>query len=128
MVQYGKGYDLKEAATKLSPVEGYTDVVIHGTPDSFGVWHNGKWEYIDQRSLATFLKNNPEYNVGAIRLISCSTGANSNGIAQHLSNKLGVNELAPTDTLYIYPNGTTVIGPNPYTNIGNWALFTPGKH
>ncbi|MBP3459528.1 MAG: RHS repeat-associated core domain-containing protein, partial [Lachnospiraceae bacterium] len=128
LVQQGEGYNLKEAATKISPVEGYTDVVIHGTSDSFGVWHNGKWEYINQRSLATFLKNNPEYNGGAVRLISCSTGAKPDGIAQQLANKLGVDVLAPSDTLYIYQNGSTVIGPNPYTNTGDWKLFMPGKY
>ena len=63
-----------------------------------------------------------------MRLISCSTGAKSDGIAQQLANKLGVNVLAPSDTLYIYPNGSTVIGPNSYTNTGNWTLFIPGKH
>ncbi|MDE6903376.1 MAG: hypothetical protein K2P76_00245 [Lachnospiraceae bacterium] len=112
----------------MSPMEGYTDVVAHGTPDSFGVWHNDKWVYIDQRSLANYLKNHPEYKGGQVRLISCSTGANPNGIAQQLSNKLGVNVLAPSDTLYIYPNGTIVIGPNPYNNTGTWEQFTPGKH
>ena len=127
LVQPGEGYNLKEAATKISPIEGYTDVVIHGTPDSFGVWHNGKWEYIDQRSLTNFLKNNPEYKGGPVRLISCSTGAKSDGIAQQLANKLGVEVMAPSDTLYIYPNGSTVIGPNPYTNSGSWESFKPGK-
>ncbi len=128
LVQPGKGYNLKEAATKIKSIEGYTDVVIHGTPDSFGVWHNGRWEYIDQRSLATFLKNNSEYTGGPVRLISCSTGAKSDGIAQQLANKLGVDVLAPSDTLYIYPNGTIVIGPSPYKNTGSWEVFTPGKH
>ncbi|MBD5461986.1 MAG: RHS repeat-associated core domain-containing protein, partial [Lachnospiraceae bacterium] len=128
LVQPGKGYKLKEAAKSISPVEGYTDVAVHGTPDSFGVWHNGNWEYIDQRSLATFLKNNPEYNGGAVRLISCSTGAKSDGIAQQLANKLGVDVLAPSNTLYIFQDGSTVIGPNSCTNTGKWELFTPGKH
>ena len=41
LVQAGEGYGLKEVATKIDPVEGYTDVVVHGTSDSFGVWHNG---------------------------------------------------------------------------------------
>ena len=127
LVQPGEGYNLKEAATKINPIEGYTDVVLHGTPDSFGVWHNGKWQYIDQRSLANFLKHNPEYNGGPVRLISCSTGAKSDGIAQQLANKLGVDVMAPSDTLYIYPNGSTVIGPNPYTNTGSWENFKPGK-
>ncbi len=128
LIQKGQGYELKEAAGRLQPVEGFTDVAVHGNPNSFGVMHNGKWEYIDQRSMATYLKNNPEYNGGAIRLISCSTGAKVNGIAQNLSNKLGVNVLAPSDTLYIHPNNTMTIGSNPFQNTGTWNLFIPGKH
>ncbi len=128
LIQKGQGYELKEAAGRLQPVEGFTDVAVHGNPNSFGVMHNGKWEYIDQRSMATYLKNNPEYNRGAIRLISCSTGAKVNGIAQNLSNKLGVNVLAPSDTLYIHPNNTMTIGSNPFQNTGTWNLFIPGKH
>ena len=74
------------------------------------------------------MKNNPEYSGGPVRLISCSTGAKQNGIAQQLSNKLGVKVLAPSDTLYIYPNGSTVIGPNAYTDTGRWELFVPRKY
>lgn len=120
--------NLKIYSQKIPAKDGYTDVVIHGTPNSFAVLHNGKWEYIDQRSLATYLKNNIGYSGGPVRLISCSTGADPNGIAQQLANKLGVNVLAPTDTLYVYPNGSMTIGSTPTSNTGSWVEFYPGVH
>ena len=128
LVQRGKGYNLKTVSQNIVPLEGYTDVVVHGTPESFVVWHNGHWVSLDQRSLATFLKKSSEYSGGPVRLISCSTGAKANGIAQHLANKLGVDVIAPSDTLYVFWDGRLVIGPKPSTNIGEWRVFKPGVH
>lgn len=42
---------------RVTFVEGYTDVIVHGAlPNQVGVMHNGEWVYFDQRSLANFLK------------------------------------------------------------------------
>lgn len=41
-----------------------------------------------------------------------STDTKWNGIAKQLSNKLGVNVFVPSDRLYIYDNGSIVIGSN----------------
>lgn len=75
----------------------YTDVIVHGSANAFEVMRNGKWIKLNQRSMATFLKNNVGYTGGNIRIISCTTGASSNGIAKQLANKLGVNVLAPSN-------------------------------
>ena len=37
LVQRGKGYNLKTVSQNIVPLEGYTDVVVHGTPESFVV-------------------------------------------------------------------------------------------
>jgi len=34
--------------------------------------------------------------------------------------------LAPTDTLWAYPNGTLVIGPDAITQTGKWVPFFLG--
>ena len=44
-----------------------------------------------------------------------------------LANKMGVTVRAPSDTLYIYPNGKMVIGPNMFTNTGRWIDYHPQK-
>jgi RHS repeat-associated protein len=122
----GRGDPLKRAADWVKPQQGAHDVLVHGTPESFQVLHNGKVVTIDQRSLATFMKKSG-YSGGDVRLLSCSTGACDAGAAQNLANKLGAKVTAPTDTLWIHRDGTLTIGPNPSVNTGTWRTFAPGK-
>lgn len=124
----GKGEELARFAKSIKPEPGYTDVVIHGTPNSVAIMHNGKWVYLDQRRLSTMLKHDKEFSKNkAIRLISCSTGANTAGFAQNLANKLGVKVKAPSDTLWVFPNGKMRIGPNQFMNTGHWVTYKPYK-
>jgi hypothetical protein len=59
-------------------------------------------------------------------LLSCKTGALSNGFAQNLANKLGVPVTAPSNTLWAYPSGRLTIGTTPAANNGYWLRFLPG--
>ena len=127
-VYVGKGEALARFAKSIKPEPGYTDVVVHGTPNSVAIMHNGKWVYLDQRRLSTMLRHDKEFSKNkAIRLISCSTGANTAGFAQNLANKLGVKVKAPSDTLWVFPNGKMRIGPNQFTNTGHWVNYKPYK-
>ena len=103
------------------------DVVVHGNPNTVSVMKNGDWVELDHRRLAKFLKSDRGYSKGNIRLISCSTGKESKGFAQNLANKMGVSVMAPSDTLYIYPNGKVVIGPNQFKNTGKWITYHPER-
>jgi LysM domain len=113
------------AAKWIKPVDGYYDVVVHGTPDAVAINRGGTWVYLDQRSLATYISRQADYDGSAVRLVSCSTGQLDFGMAQNLSNKMGVQIMAPTDTLFVFPSGRTVIGPNQFTNSGEWRFFSP---
>ena len=64
---------------------------MHGAPynQQVAVMHNGKWVYLNQRSLAKYLKQDSGYIRGPIRLLSCGTGSTQNGFAQNLANKMG---------------------------------------
>jgi hypothetical protein len=42
-------------------------------------------------------------------------------------NKMGVSVMTPSDTLYIYPNGQVVIGPNQFKNTGKWITYHPER-
>ena len=88
---------------------------------------NNRWVDLDHRRLAKFLKSDSGYKKGNIRLISCSTGKDAKGFAQNLANKMGVSVMAPSDTLYIYPNGKTVIGPSSTKNTGKWITYKPER-
>ena len=122
----GRADKLAQAKTWIKPSQGWYDVVVHGTSSSFEVLHNGEWVKVDQRRLATFMKKTG-YNGENVRLISCSTGGGISPIAQDLSNKLGVEVMAPTDTLWIHPNGKMTIGPTSLEHTGSWTKFSPGK-
>ena len=62
LIGKGEGEVFGKYASKATPVDGYTDVIIHGAPpNKVGVMHNGKWVYLDQRSLANYLKQDAGY-------------------------------------------------------------------
>lgn len=119
--------NLARFASRMEKEAGFTDVIIHGTSTSADYYLNGRWVKLDQRSLALMLKKDPGYNSGNIRLVSCSTGALDTGFAQNLANKLGVTVKAPSDTLWVFPNGRVVIGASYTKNTGTWKTFKPQK-
>ena len=121
----GAGDRLGDAAKWVKPIEGTFDVVVHGSENAFHVLHKNQWVEINHRSLATFVKKQG-YTGGDVRLISCSSGACSNGVAQNLSNKLGADVAAPSNTIWIHPNGKLTIGDSATQNTGVWNIFTAG--
>lgn len=118
-VPKGEGEIFGINTLRAKPVDGYHDVIIHGsvnadlsTRNKFSVFHNGSHVEIDHCSLAKYIKKDTNYNGGPIRLLSCATGADAKGIAQDLANKLGVEVMAPSDILWAFPNGRLTIGKN----------------
>lgn len=127
LVKSGPGEKFGQYAMKAPPKPGYTDVIIHGNPDTdlVSVYHNGKWTDMDQRRLAKYVKHDIGYKSGPIRLISCSTGTKE--FAQNFANKMGVEVIAPSDTVWTHSDGRLTIGPKSYINNGNWNTFKPKK-
>jgi RHS repeat-associated protein len=117
---------VKEAnrLNKISPINGFHDVAVHGTPHGFWYKHAGKWVQIKTNTLASFIKKS-NYQGGNIRLLSCNTGATGATAAQNLANRMNVDVLAPTNTVWVYPNGTMTVGASAGTNTGTWKVFTP---
>lgn len=111
-----------EYAKRIQHIEGYEDQVIHG--DKYGFEINdlsGKSaaQYTAQE-FADVLREDPNYHGGNIRLISCETGSGEDCVAQELADILGVDVLAPSDKIYLSPDGTMKIGK---TGSGKWILF-----
>lgn len=127
LVKHGQGEKFGEYATRAKPKDGYTDVIIHGNPetDKVSVYHNGEWVDIDQRRLSNYVKQDMGYEKGPIRLISCSTGTKE--FAQNFANKMGVKVIAPSDTVWAHSDGKLTIGPKSYINNGKWIEFNPRK-
>jgi RHS repeat-associated protein len=111
-------------ANRIPSINGFHDVLVHGTPHGFQYNNSGKWVDINANTLANFVgKGN--YQGGNIRLISCNTGGEGATAAQNLANRMGVDVLAPTDKVWVYSNGSMTIGPKPNVNTGTWKIFTP---
>ena len=131
-------------ADKIKPIEGYGDIVIHGTPDSLLI--NGldgeQWEY-GAKEAAEMIRNSREFHGQPIRLIACQTGAKENGIAQQIADELGVEVMAPTEIANVDINGEIFISNNDvivdewnranaeerkhFKQTGEWKIFKPRK-
>ena len=119
---------------------GNFDVIAHGSSHMIEVMTSKGPIAVNQRIASKLIKNNPNYKSNQpIRLLSCETGTCSTGFAQNLANKMGVPVQAPTDLVWAYPNGTTIVAPrisnistSPYFNIpdlvhqGSFRTFFPG--
>lgn len=124
----GRDGNLGAAAAKITPQPGVFDVVVHGDANGFYVQNaDGSWAEINANNMAQYISKNG-YAGEPIRLVSCSTGSCSAGAAQNLANQLGVSVQAPSDTVWIHPNGQLTIGTSPTTNTGTWNTFVPQGH
>jgi hypothetical protein len=116
---------------------GFFDVVAHGSPTKVQVnTHNGD-VIVDHKVLGRLIQKSEGFNGQNIRLLSCSTGAIDEGIAQNLANKLNVKVMAPSEVLWATPKGELFISPmqsvggvtipKPVTpHKGEWRIFEPG--
>lgn len=120
-------------AEKVKPIEGYEDVVCHGDKLGFAFRDaDGKESSISVNELADILRKDPSYKGGAIRLLSCETGAEDAITAQALADEMNVNVLAPTDFLWIGSEGQMRICVDQKTamkgiSTGEWRLFKPKR-
>ena len=118
-----------EYAKKVKSIKGYEDVFIHGDADGFSIFDaDGRQAArYTPRDFADILRQDPNYRGGDIRLCSCGTGAADSISAKTLAYQLGVNILAPSDTLWILPDGGLSIGAKPTSDTGKWILFKGRK-
>ncbi len=120
-------------ASKRSDVDpdGFFDVVAHGSPNKIQIETPNGPVLVDHRTAARMIEQQPGYNGQNVRLLSCSTGACETGFAQNLANKLNVEVQAPTDLLWAYPNGKTLVAPKAINgqpdlrNLGEIKIFQP---
>ncbi|MEV0543107.1 hypothetical protein [Nocardia salmonicida] len=103
---------------KVKPMPQIFDVGIHGAPKYVGLQvRDGQadlpknWRNFSHREVSRILQGHGWVPGQPIRLLSCRTGMNPDGFAQNLSNRLGVAVYAPTEILWIYPNGRIAVAP-----------------
>lgn len=139
---------LHRNAQKVEKIDGYEDIVCHGTPDLFGIDIVGKgnesdFMHLTPKEFAEKIRKSNGYNGGNIRLISCQSGAKDNGAAQKLADELNVKVYAPTEIVNIDEDGRIFVTDNEvladmwynapesekdkFTETGEWKVFEPRK-
>lgn len=66
-------YDqLFKNADKIKPIEGYDDIICHGSPDGLLIYglRGEEWTYTAKEA-AEIIRNSKEFTGKSIRLISC---------------------------------------------------------
>ena len=115
---------LASYAKKIPKMDGYYDVVMHGTDTAVWFFETK----IDAYTLSQIIRQRPDYKKGTpIRLLSCNTGNTDNTgncVAQLLANELGVTVIAPNIKLHVYPDGKYTVGRK---NQGKMKEFTSRK-
>ncbi len=112
----------------IKPIKGFEDVVIHGDKTGFAYFDkNGKELYYTVREFAEILKSSGLYQGGNIRLISWETGADGATTAMSLAEQLNVKVIAPSNVVWVMPDGTMTIGDTPNSNNGEWRVFEPKR-
>ena len=105
------GDPLNENVKMAKPLKTYFDVAMHGSQTAVGF---GSVETnMSPRLLASVIRHSNGWNGQKVRLLSCDTGKrieNDYCFAEELANALGVKVKAPTDVLYIPPNGEMYVG------------------
>lgn len=86
-------------------IDGFYDIVAHGTATSIQIQHGEDSIMINHRIAARLFASDKNYKGQGIRLLSCNTGKLDTGFAQNLANKLGVPVKAPTEMLWATPSG-----------------------
>lgn len=120
---------------KDKDVNGFYDVIAHGSSKSIQIESGGKTLTITHREAAQLFRKNPEMKGKYIRLLSCDTGADPRGFAQNLANKLNVVVEAPTKIVWARPNGSYYVAGGRVVNgklvpvnsdKGKFVKFYPG--
>lgn len=124
----GEGAKFGEYVKKVSPASGYVDVAIHTDGNGHFIYlaDGEEAQTLTVQQLADKIKAGAELHQGeGIRLFACGAGADDAGLAQELANAMGVKVSAPSDTVWVYPNGKVEIGPEPGQDTGEWKVFEP---
>ncbi len=124
-----KGDRLYQYSKNILPIAGFEDVVVHGDTIGFSFKDADENESaVTPLEFADILRKSGLYKGGNIRLISCEAGKNGAITAQWLANELGVQIMAPTELVYVYPDGRMIVSSDGLTEDGEWVIFKPERN
>ena len=128
-----KNDSLYEYSGKITPLEGFEDVVTHGDPISLVFKDaDGKESNVSAEEFVQILKDDPNYKGGNIRLVACQVAANGGAIPKYIAKELGVTVIAPTESVNVDWDGNMFLADEQEDitsgiETGEWLVFEPGK-
>ena len=141
-----KNERLFKNASKITKLPEWEDFTCHATPDYFeidlvGLGAPEDYIKLTPKEYAQRIRNSTAYKGVKIRIISRQAGAKENGAAHQLADELGVDVLAPTETVNVDEDGRIFLSNNDvlaemwYTateaekhmfhETGVWVVFSP---
>jgi hypothetical protein len=126
IVSFAEHDPLGTYARNVPPLDGHYDVAAHGNELEVQV-HGaaGQVERLGADRLAKLIVEQPDYDGGPVRLLSCFTGSSPTGIAQQLADRLGINVVAPSSKLWMWPDGEMAVGLDWKRPTGGWITHEP---
>ncbi len=123
-----KNDHLYQYSKNITPIDGYEDIVVHGDTVGFSFKDaDGNDSAVTPLEFADILRKSELYHGGNIRLITCEAGKEGAFTAQLLANALDVQVMAPTDLVYVYPDGRMIVSSNGLTEDGKWVILRPER-
>lgn len=115
-----------ELVELIMPDPKYYDIKAHGSPTAVKLFGS----VVDAQTLARVIVLREDYTGKPIRLLCCETGKEE-GVktcfAQQLADLLGVDVLAPTETIYASTTGRIKVESEETGKKGKMKTFTPNK-
>nr|WP_185746128.1 hypothetical protein [Oryzihumus leptocrescens] len=128
IISFAEHDPLGTYARNVRPLDGHYDVAAHGNELQVQVHSaKGQAERLGADTLAKLIVEQPDYDGGPVRLLSCFTGSSPTGIAQQLADRLGVNVVAPSSKLWMWPDGEMAVGLDWKRPTGGWITHEPGE-
>lgn len=126
IISFAEHDPLGTYARNVRPLDGHYDVAAHGNELQVQVHGaEGQAERLGADKLAKLIVEQPDYDGGPVRLLSCFTGSSPTGIAQQLADRLGVNVVAPSSKLWMWPDGEMAVGLDWKRPTGGWTTHEP---
>lgn len=119
------GSKIAKNVLNVKKYKNYYDVALHGCPE--GVCIGTDTVNCNSTLLANYIRSRADYHGQPIRLLSCSTGADTGderNFAENLANALNTIVRAPNGILHISANGRITVGK---FGSGKFAEFKPNE-
>lgn len=120
---------MSKYAKDIEPLDGYTDIVVHGDPYSL-IFRNpdGIETNVSAEEFCDIIEKAGFYKGGKIRLIACQTGEGSGIIPTYMAKRFNTEVMAPTEIVNVDFDGNMILANDEMDakmgiETGKWVRF-----